>query len=196
MGISARELFLIIRAKDEASRVLRGLSATMLATGSSADKATREASLRANHMIQMGSAMASAGAGAVIAGAGIEAALFGAGKVAVEYNRQAALTTTQTDGISGALEKVSKVGKNVGKDIGVPFEELQTTLFDIFSSMDVNVPQSEKLLRAFSKSAVAGQTDLQTASRATIAIMNAYDVYGRSGATCPVCEATFRIHVG
>jgi TP901 family phage tail tape measure protein len=124
----------------------------------------------------MGSAMASAGAGAVIAGAAIEAGLFSAGKAAVEYNRQAALTATQTDGVSNALEKVAKIGKRVGKDIGVPFEELQTTLYDVFSSMDVSVPEAGKLLRAFSKAAVAGQTDLQTASRATIAIMNAYDV--------------------
>jgi TP901 family phage tail tape measure protein len=176
MPISARELFLIIRAKDEASRVLRGLSATMMATGASANAAAREATARANHMIQFGSALASAGAGAAIAGAGIEAALFSAARSAVEYNRQAALTTTQTDGVSNALNKVSDIGKRVGGDIGAPFDELQSSLFDIFSSMDVNVPQSERLLRGFAKSAVAGQTDIQTAGRATIALMNAYDI--------------------
>jgi TP901 family phage tail tape measure protein len=174
--INARELFLIIRAKDEASRVLRGLSASMLATGAAADKASREAHARATHMLQTGSALASVGIGATLAGGAIEAALFGAARSAIEYNRQAALTATQTDGVSDALTKVSEIGKRVGKDIGVPFEQLQESLYDIFSSMDVSVPQSEILLRGFAKAAVAGQTDMQTAGRATIAIMNAFDV--------------------
>jgi TP901 family phage tail tape measure protein len=42
--------------------------------------------------------------------------------------------------------------------------------------MDVNVPQAETLLTHFAKAAVAGQVDVQTAGRATVAIMNAYKV--------------------
>jgi TP901 family phage tail tape measure protein len=53
---------------------------------------------------------------------------------------------------------------------------MQKSLYDIFSSMDVNTKQAQALLTAFSKAAVAGQTDVQTAGRATIAIMNAYKI--------------------
>src|SRR5207244_7594756 len=46
--------------------------------------------------------------------------------------------------------------------------------YDIFSSIDVNIPDAEKLLTAFAKAAVAGQTDIQSVSRGTLGIMNSF----------------------
>lgn len=93
-----------------------------------------------------------------------------------EYQRQVALTKTQVDGFKASMQDLSGIGTRVANDIAVPFEQIQPALFDIFSSTSANLKQSEILLRGFAKAAVAGQTDIQTAARGTISIMNAYNI--------------------
>jgi TP901 family phage tail tape measure protein len=93
---------------------------------------------------------------------------------AVEYERQVRLTATQVQGFSGNLEELADIGRRVARDIAVPFKEVQPALYDIFSSIDVNVTEAEQLLTQFAKAAVAGQTDIQSVSRGTIGIMNAF----------------------
>lgn len=95
---------------------------------------------------------------------------------AVEYNRTVALTKTQVDGFAASLKQLSDIGIRAANDIAVPFEQLQPALYDIFSSTNANLKQSEILLRAFSKAAVAGQVDLQDASRSTMQLMNAFKI--------------------
>lgn len=93
---------------------------------------------------------------------------------AVEYEKQVRLTATQVDHFSGNLEELAKIGRDVASQIAVPFKEVQPALFDVFSSMDVTVTQAGQLLKQFSKAAVAGQSDIQSVSRATIGILNAF----------------------
>jgi TP901 family phage tail tape measure protein len=115
-------------------------------------------------------------AGFAIAAAGV-ITLIGVKKaidVSVEYERQVRATATQVEGFSGNLQQLADIGRRVARDIAVPFEQIQPALFDVFSSMDVGVADAEKLLRSFSKAAVAGQTDIQSVSRATIGILNAF----------------------
>jgi len=95
---------------------------------------------------------------------------------AVEYQRQVAATATQVDGFGEKLSVISDIGKRVAGAIAVPFEQVQPALYDIFSSMEIGTADAEVLLTAFAKAAVAGQTDVQSASRATIGIMNAFQV--------------------
>jgi len=94
----------------------------------------------------------------------------------IEYNRQVKLTLTQTDGFKTSVEELAKIGTDVARRIAVPFEQIQTTMYDIFSSTNANVAQAKKLIEAFSKTAVAGQVDLQAASRGTMAILNAFHI--------------------
>lgn len=96
-------------------------------------------------------------------------------QAAVAYEKQVRLTATQVDGFKGDLEELGAVGMRVGNEIGVGFEQIQPALFDIFSSMEVGVKDAEKLLKAFSKGAVAGQVEIQDVSRATIGLMNAFN---------------------
>jgi TP901 family phage tail tape measure protein len=97
--------------------------------------------------------------------------------VAAAWDRQVRLTFTQVDKrFKPSLRELSDIGIRVAKDIAVPFEEIQVALFDIFSSTEANLPEAEQLLRSFSQAAVAGQTDITTAARATIGIMNAFKV--------------------
>lgn len=115
----------------------------------------------------MGFAMSAAGVATVL---GIKAAI----DTAVAYEKQVRATATQVDGFRGNLEQLADIGRRLAKEIAVPFEQIQPALFDIFSSMEVNVTDAEKLLREFSKAAVAGSTDIQDVSRATIGLMNAF----------------------
>jgi TP901 family phage tail tape measure protein len=97
--------------------------------------------------------------------------------VAAEWDKQVRLTFTQVDKrYKPSLNELSNIGLRVSRDIAVPFETIQGALFDVFSSTEANMPQAEALLRSFAKAAVAGQTDIQTASRATIGLMNAFGV--------------------
>jgi TP901 family phage tail tape measure protein len=167
VAISSRELLLVLRARDEASRVLRGAAADINGVSAAAHQAAQK-------QMQTGAAMATVGVG--VAYAGLKALEFmkDATDAAIEYNRQSALTLTQVDKTGVSIGKIKTIGREVGASVPTDFKKIQTSLYDIFSSMDVSVPEAQHLLTEFSKASVAGQVDLQDASRATIGIMNAY----------------------
>lgn len=97
-------------------------------------------------------------------------------KTATDYEKQSSLTRTQVDKFASSLQDIEKIGLEVANKIGVPFEQIQPALFDIFSSMEVGAKDAQKLLEIFARAAVAGQTDIQNASKATIGILNAFQL--------------------
>jgi TP901 family phage tail tape measure protein len=103
--------------------------------------------------------------------------LKGAIDTAVEWDKQVRLTYTQVDKrLNPTLQELGDIGLRVAGDVAVPFETIQTALFDVFSSTEASLPEAEQLLRSFAKAAVAGNTDIRTASRATIGLMNTYKI--------------------
>jgi len=167
MGFSSRELLLILRARDEGSRVVRSFATSFGAVDAAAMRAAR-------NQIALGSAMVSVGTAIGGVGAAGIAWMKGATDRAVEFNRQVAYTATQLDGVAASHKQLAAAVKRTGNDIAVPIDEMNAGLYDIFSSMNVNLPQAERLLRSFSKEAVAGQVELREASRSTIGILNAF----------------------
>lgn len=125
-------------------------------------------------MQQVGQTATAMGFAITAAGVVTAIALKGSIDTAIAYERQVRLTATQVDNFGGNLEELADIGRRVAKSIAVPFEQIQPALFDIFSSMEVNVQDAEKLLTAFSKAAVAGQVEIQDVSRATIGLLNAF----------------------
>lgn len=101
---------------------------------------------------------------------------------AVAYEKQVRATMTQVDGIKVSLKELGDIGIRVADEVAVPLTTLQDTLFFIFSSMKVNLKEAEALLDGFAKEAVAGQTDIASAARLGISILNAYQL--------PVSELT------
>lgn len=166
-AVSTSTLYLVLRARDEASRVIRGLSGSLAAADAEAAKIQANAIRRGQSFATIGIAMAGAGLVGV-------ASLNHMADAAMAYNQQATLTQTQTDKVSVSLQQIEQMGLRVGKTLPVAFDKIQPTLYDIFSSIDVNAPQAEKLLMNIGKAAVAGSADMQTVGRATIAILNAY----------------------
>lgn len=169
MALSTRELYLVLRARDEASRVLRNVSGSIRGL----DKQVAEAAQRNMHN---GQALATMGVAIGAAGAIGLQALNSMADAAIEYNNEAAKTLTQTDKFKSSVKELADIGRSVAKDIAVPFEQVQSTMYDIFSSMDVNVAGMEKLTRQFARDSVGGATDIQTAGRAVIEILNAWDI--------------------
>lgn len=169
MALSTREVFLILRARDEASRVLRGFSNNL-------NKIDKDTMKTAQAQVQRGQAMSSIGVG--LAAAGIAAASFFKTAVdsSLEYTRQAALTKTQTDKVVVSIEQLKDIGREVGASVPTDFDHIQQSLYDIFSSMEVNLPQAKKLLKEFAMESVAGQENLTEAGKGTIGIMNAFKI--------------------
>jgi TP901 family phage tail tape measure protein len=175
VALGAREVLLVIRARDEATRSLRFLSGNLR-------NLDKDAAAAASGMIARGTALFSLGAGLTAVGGAIAGALAQATTLAEEYDRLARMTLTQVDGVKIGLQELKDMAINVGRDIPVPLNELQGALYDIFSTIDVTAPEAQLLLEAFAKEAVTGQADIRRAAMTTIAILNAFGL--------PVSEIT------
>jgi TP901 family phage tail tape measure protein len=169
MALGTRELLLVIRARDEASRVLGRMSNQLR-------DMDRDAMDRANRMMARGGAMVSAGAGIAAIGAAGIAAFAAATEAAIEYENQAARTLTQTADIKTTLEEIKDIGRDVARDIPAPFEKMQDALFTIFSTIETDAAGAEKVLREMAQSAVAGQTDLQAVTEGSLQVLNGFQL--------------------
>jgi TP901 family phage tail tape measure protein len=97
-------------------------------------------------------------------------------KAAIEYEQTARRTLTQVDNNAIKLNQVSKAGKRIADTVPIAFEQIQPAMYDVFSSIDVGLRGATKLTKQFAKDAVGGATDMATATRANLAIMNAYGI--------------------
>jgi TP901 family phage tail tape measure protein len=169
VALGTSELLLVIRASDQASRVLRNLAGTMGSMDKDALSAARSNLARGGALVALGGGIAAIGAKAL----GFFA---DATDAAGQYDTAARRAFTQVDNGTTSLEDLKKMGLDVATTIPVALEDTQKALYDIFSTVDVNTPQAQKLLTQFSRAAVAGQTDLQTATEGTLRIMNAFKI--------------------
>lgn len=167
MPLGVREVLLVVRAQNLGSGVLRNLAGDFNNLEGAARRAAQQQMQTGTSLMAVGTAIGAVGAAGLVF-------LGKATQQAVEYNRQVALTKTQMYGVKATFQQVSQAGLDVARNIAVPLDQIQGGLYDIFSSMDVNLNQAKFLLKNFSKEAVAGQVDLSTAERATIGILNSY----------------------
>jgi len=169
VALSTREILLVMRAQDEISGVLSKLVGSL----GSVDKAAQSA---AKSQMATGVAIAGVGLGMASVGAKTLESMKTATDAAKEFEQGVASVATQVTTTKASNQELGDTILNVAKNTAVPIKDLTSGLFDIFSTIDVNVPQSQELLTAFAKEAVAGQLDLQTAGRATMTVMNAYHI--------------------
>src|SRR6478752_9508523 len=108
MALSSRDLWIVIRARDEASRALKNINNNF----KDIDKTAAESSRR---QMRQGQAMVTAGVGIAAVGTGMAAALKGAVDESISFNKAATLTLTQVDDVSTKLEDVKKVAIDVGR---------------------------------------------------------------------------------
>jgi TP901 family phage tail tape measure protein len=172
----AQEIAVNQRAYDKHTATLVAHIRQWDREASEMERAERQARSLSHAMGSAGQGLATFGAGMVAVGA-LSADFFYDSFVGwMEYDKAVRLTHTQIDGFMATLDQVSEIGLQIANDIPVAFAEIQPALFDIFSSTDATLRESEILLQGFSKAAVAGQTEIQVAARGTMAIMNAYNI--------------------
>jgi len=171
-----RDLWIVLRARDEASRIIRsfGQNVSGAANSAASNMTNFERTMQSLGLRLQQFAMTSMLAGTALAGMGAAGIAFlkSASDVAVAYEKQVRATKTQVDDITVSLDDLAAVGRRVAREVEIPFEQMQDTLFFIFSSMNVTLAESEQLLKGFAKEAVAGQTSIENAARSNIAIMN------------------------
>lgn len=169
MALSARELLLVMRARDEASRVIRGVGGTLRTLGGDTKTA-------ADKMQSIGTAMMTVGAGLTATGAAALSFFNDATSAAADYQKATALTLTQTSGLNTNLAELSQIGKDVAKEVPLAFSEMQEGLFDIFSTIDTTVPEAAQALELLAKAAVAGDAPLRSVARTGLAALNAWQM--------------------
>lgn len=175
MALGTREMLLVIRARDEASRVLSRLSHTMRDLDRGAMQAAQDSMARGGALVSLGAGMAAVG------GAGV-AMLADMANAAGEYETAARKALTQADGVAVSLEQMKDLGRDVARDVPAAFDQMQEALYSIFSTIDTDLPGARKLLHQFAKAAVAGQTDVQTATVGGLQAINAFSL-GVEGVT-------------
>jgi len=158
-----------MRTQDEISHVLDKLVGTF----GNVDKAAASA---AKAQIATGAAVTTVGIGMASLGVTVLESMGTATDAAKEFEQGIARVQTQVTTTKVSNQELGDMIMRVANQTATPIKSLTEGLFDIFSTIDVNAPQAESLLTAFSKEAVAGQIDLQTAGRATMTVMNAYHI--------------------
>lgn len=188
MPLGVRDIMLVIRAKDDASRVISqvGTSLRTLDSGSNA-----AAQRMARNVTAAGTAMMGIGIGIGVVGAAGLALFANAASASLKYNKQASFTLTQVRETGVGLAEIKKIGIDVAKSTAAPLEQLQDGLFDVFSTTDLSMKNAAKSLVLFSKAGVAGQVTVREAARGSLDILNAFRL-GADDVT-KVLDAQFKL---
>lgn len=182
MSINTSELYLLIRLRDEASRGFSRLSGVIknfdkdwknsIKTAQSFDDKMRIIQNR----FATGALIATGGA--AIAGLGILSAktFYNMAQDAADYSETVGKTLTQVDNRSiFTHEKIAEMGKRIATTYGVSFDEIQASMYDLFSSMEVDSEAAAStMMNVIAEAAIGGATDMQTAGRAIIGTLNAW----------------------
>ena len=167
MALSAHEMILVLRARDEASRILRSFS------GALAD-VDKEAQAAAQRQFARGAALATSGVAVAGTALGIMQAFNEATKSTIAYKEAVALTETQVDGAGVSFQGLYDMGIRLGRDMPVQFDQIQSSMYDIFSSIETDGKGAELVLQGIGQAAIGGKVDMETAGRGIVQIMNAW----------------------
>lgn len=153
---------------------------------------------QAHAKFQRGMAMTTAGVGIAAVGIAGAKGLDALTESSREYEQQAAKTFTQADQFNTNLQELKQIGRDVARDIPVNFDEVQDSMYDVLSSIDLVgetaaeqkanfVEMTEEIARA----AVGGATTTEVAGRSIIQILNAWSDAGYDAAR--VNDITFQL---
>ena len=164
-----RAFYMTIRVRDEASRGAQNISRA-LGTMSDSAEALRQ------RMMGVGRGLMSMGTGMIAAGATGAGVLSSFTNEAMKFGQQTAYAFTQVDEVGTSLEQLRGIAKNVAREVPLPLEQMSEGLYDIFSTIDISMADSEEVLTGFAKAALAGNTSVRTSARSAISVMNAYEL--------------------
>lgn len=93
-----------------------------------------------------------------------------------EFNKEIAWASTQVDDLRISIEHMTAVAHRTARDVPVDLAALPAVMFDVMSTLHPTYKEFEGVVNGLSRASVAGQADIQTTSRATMNIMNAFKV--------------------
>jgi TP901 family phage tail tape measure protein len=136
----------------------------------------------AQRLSDVGHALGNIGRTMQLFGAAGTAAFGFAAREAAEFSRSASLAATQVTRIGAGTREAQANADQLRAailrlSVDYPFaaQEMAEATYEIFSSTNVqNIGEGIGLLEAFSRAAVAGQTDLMTATKASITVLNTF----------------------
>lgn len=153
--------------KDKASQGLGNLRAGLL--GAAAASATMRKGITT-----LGTSVAALSTGLASLSIFSGGALAASTKKAAEFRREVALAKTQVDDARISVDFLANTMQDVGFKIPGEFERMPRLMFDIFSTMHPRMEETKKLTEEFTKAATAGFSDIQTVSRTSMQILNAF----------------------
>lgn len=167
MGLSLRELLLLQIRTTGDTAALTSAQNQIQKTGLAAAQSSLKLFGLSHAFQTMGASLQKIGI--VLTGATVASIKF-----ASDFEHEMAIVRTQTDFTAQKFQRIEDAILDVSTNSSRPLSELEEGLFDIFSTIDANIPQAVGALRLLSKAAIAGNTDIRTSSRSAIAMLNAY----------------------
>lgn len=181
MAIRASEILLILRAKNQASMTIRRVAKDVQFLGKTikanqVGAGTMGAGRRASNM---GAGMTHLGGAAMVGGGAALLGLGAASKSFADFDTMASQASTQIGNINNSTEDVIANTARLRNEIldmmgefPATAEEMSDAAFEIFSSADVPFKRGIDLMALFNETAIAGMTDLETATSGAMTILN------------------------
>ena len=163
----ASEFRLILLAQNRASNTLRTVGRDLRSLEAGGAKFGSRFSHVTQVMGDLGRSMTLFG-GITLAGLGIAA------NSAAKFNTQIGLISTQTDNMAKTSRIAFKGILSQMTQFPATAQDMTASLYDVYSGTQLVGKGGLTALRTFNKAAVAGQTDLNTATQAGITILNNY----------------------
>jgi len=165
--VATQSVTLEAQFKDKASQGLGNLRAGLL--GAAAASTTMRKGITS-----LGASVAGLSTGLTSLSIFSTAALARATKEAAEFRREVALAKTQVDDTRISVDFLANTMQDVGFKIPGDFERMPRLMFDIFSTMHPRMEETKRLTEEFTKAATAGFSDIQTVSRTSMQVLNAF----------------------
>lgn len=187
MGISSgRDLgmLLAIQATDQASATIDKVNGKIEQTGLLANKTSLK-------MFGYSHAFSVAGQGLTHFGQAVAGVATAAGKMALDFDHQMASVQTQAQLTGKQFKDLGDAALQISNHYGVAATDIANGLYEVFSSMNVNYQGAIKITKAITGATVAGSTDMQTASRGVIQVLNAFGL--KAGDVNKVLDDQFQL---
>lgn len=91
-----------------------------------------------------------------------------------EFSNKNRVAISVAKDFKASIQDVGDAVLSIAREVPVPIEDLQDTLYFTFSAMDVGFNEAIDLVRGFANEAVVGNADIADAARSSIAMINAY----------------------
>jgi TP901 family phage tail tape measure protein len=165
--VATQSVTLEAQFKDKASQGLGSLRAGLL--GAAAASTTMRKGITS-----LGASVAGLSTGLASLSTASAGALAKSTKMAAEFRREVALAKTQVDDARISVDFLANTMQDVGFKIPGDFERMPRLMFDIFSTMHPRMEETKRLTEQFTKAATAGFSDIQTVSRTSMQVLNAF----------------------